>query len=68
MSEESFNTLSGKVDDLIDLCAEMKRENQALKADKSNLQHEREQLMEKNQLAKTKLQSVLDRLKSMDNS
>ena len=47
MSEESFNTLSGKVDDLIDLCAEMKRENQALKAEKSNLQHERQQLMEK---------------------
>ncbi|MEC7186976.1 MAG: cell division protein ZapB [Pseudomonadota bacterium] len=68
MSEESFNTLSGKVDDLIDLCAEMKRENQALKADKSNLQHERQHLMEKNQLTKTKLQSVLDRLKSMDNS
>ena len=65
MSEESFNTLSGKVDDLIDLCAEMKRENQSLKAEKSNLQHERQQLMEKNQLAKTKLQSVLDRLKYM---
>ncbi|MEC7460402.1 MAG: DUF904 domain-containing protein [Pseudomonadota bacterium] len=56
------------MDDLIDLCAEMKRENQALKADKSNLQHERQQLMEKNQLAKTKLRSVLDRLKSMGDS
>ena len=53
MSEESFNTLSGKVDDLINLCAEMKRENQALKADKSNLQHERQQLMEKNCLLYT---------------
>ena len=68
MSEESFSTLSGKVDDLIDLCAEMKRENQALKAEKSDLQYERQQLMEKNELAKTKLQSVLDRLKSMHNS
>ena len=67
MSEESFNTLSGKVDDLIDLCAEMKRENKVLKADKSTLQHERQRLLEKNQVAKTKLQSVLNRLKSMDN-
>ena len=67
MSEESFNTLNGKVDDLIDLCAEMKRENQVLKAEKSTLQHERQRLIEKNQLTKTKLQSVLDRLKSMEN-
>ena len=68
MSDESFNTLSAKVDDLIDLCAEMKRENQMLKADQSSWQNEREKLMEKNQLAKTKLQSVLDRLKAMDNA
>lgn len=68
MSDESFNTLSTKVDDLIDLCAEMKRQNQMLKSDQSYWQNERQQLMEKNQLAKTKLQSVLDRLKAMDNS
>ena len=68
MSDESFNLLSTKVDDLIDLCAEMKRENQMLKTDQSCWQNERQQLMEKNQLAKTKLQSVLDRLKAMDNS
>ena len=68
MSDESFNALSAKVDDLIDLCAEMKRENQMLKADQSSWQNEREKLMEKNQLAKTKLQSVLDRLKAMDNA
>ena len=68
MSDENFNTLSAKVDDLIDLCAEMKRENQMLKADQSSWHSERQQLLEKNQLAKTKLQSVLDRLKAMDNA
>lgn len=68
MSDESFNILSTKVDDLIDLCAEMKRENQMLKSDQSSWQNERQQLMEKNQIAKTKLQSVLDRLKAMNNS
>ena len=68
MSDESFNLLSTKVDDLIDLCAEMKRENQILKSDQSSWQNERQQLMEKNQLTKSKLQSVLDRLKAIDNS
>ncbi|MBU14322.1 MAG: DUF904 domain-containing protein [Gammaproteobacteria bacterium] len=68
MSDESFSILSTKVDDLIDLCAEMKRENQILKSDQSSWQNERQQLMEKNQLTKSKLQSVLDRLKAIDNS
>ena len=68
MSDESFSILSTKVDDLIDLCAEIKRENQILKSDQSSWQNERQQLMEKNQLTKTKLQSVLDRLKAIDNS
>ena len=68
MSDESFSILSTKVDDLIDLCAEMKRENQILKSDQLSWQNERQQLMEKNQLTKSKLQSVLDRLKAIDNS
>ena len=66
MSDESFDNLSDKVDDLIDLCAEMKRENQMLKTTESSWNSERQQLMDKNQEAKTKLQSILDRLKSMD--
>lgn len=68
MSDDSFDTLSAKVDDLIDLCAEMKRENQMLKDSQSSWQSERQQLMEKNQEAKSKLQSILDRLKALDNS
>lgn len=68
MSDESFDTLSTKVDDLIDLCAEMKRENQLLKDSQSTWQNERQQLMNKNQEAKAKLQSILDRLKALDNS
>ena len=68
MTDESFDNLSAKVDDLIDLCAEMKRENQMLKETQNSWNSERKQLMEKNQEAKTKLQSILDRLKALDNS
>lgn len=66
MSDDSFQTLNAKVDDLIDLCAEMKRENQALKANENNWQSERKQLLEKNREAKSKLESILVRLKAMD--
>ncbi len=68
MSDDSFQNLSSKVDDLIDLCAEMKRENQTLKANEASLKSEHQQMVERNQEAKSKLQSVLERLKAMDNS
>jgi len=68
ISEDRFDSLNAKVDDLIDLCAEMKRENQALKANESSWQAERKDLLERNQEAKTKLESTLVRLKAMDNS
>ena len=55
-----------EVDDLIELCAEMKRENQLLKANESNWQSERQQLLERNKEAKSKLESILVRLKAMD--
>ena len=68
MSEDRFETLSEKVDDLIDLCADMKRENQLLKATGNSWQSERKQLIDKNKAAKSKLESILVRLKAMDQS
>jgi len=68
MSDDRFQTLSEKVDDLIDLCADMKRENQILKTGKNSWQSERKQLMDKNKDAKSKLESILVRLKAMDQS
>jgi len=68
MSEDRFQSLNDKVDDLIGLCSEMKRENQALKANESSWQSERRQLMEKNREAKSKLEAILVRLKALDNS
>ncbi len=66
MNEDSFQNLSNKVDDLIDLCAQMKRENQLLKANESSWQSERQKLLEKNKETKSKLESILVRLKAMD--
>ena len=68
MSEEKFDTLNEKVDDLIQLCAQMKRENQALKASENSWQVERKQLLEKNKETKSKLESILVRLKAINYS
>jgi len=68
MSEDSFENLTEKVDNLIDICTDMKRENQALKASENSWQSERKQLMDKNNVAKSKLESILVRIKSLDQS
>lgn len=65
MNETTFKSLESKVDDLIQLCADMKRENQRLREEQHELQSERTNLLNKNQLARTRLEKVLDRLKSM---
>ena len=68
MSEDRFLILSEKVDNLIDLCVDMKRENQILKAGENSWQSERKQLMDKDKDTKSKLESILVRLKAMDQS
>lgn len=66
MSDTSFNTLEGKVDELIQLCNDMKEENQLLRNDKHNWENERKSLVEKNQLARSRLEKVLQRLKTLE--
>ena len=68
MSEDKFQSLADKVDDLIDICAEMKRDKQLLKATEISWQSERKQLIKKNKEAKSKLESILLRLRAMDQS
>ena len=67
-TEEKFDSLKEKVDDLIKVCSEMKLKNQILKASENNWQAERRELLEKNKEAKSKLESILIRLKAMNNS
>ena len=68
MSEDKFQSLTDKVDDLIDICADMKRDNQLLKATQISWQSDRKQLLENNKEAKSKLESILVRLRALDQS
>ncbi|MAM71530.1 MAG: TIGR02449 family protein [Gammaproteobacteria bacterium] len=66
MSNSTYSGLEEKVDELIQLCAEMKAENQALRDETSTLQSERKALHDKNQLARVRLEKVLRRLKTLE--
>jgi cell division protein ZapB len=66
MSTSNFKTLESKVDELIKLCGDMKKENQLLRDKENQWQHERETLLGKHQLARVRLEKVLRRLKALE--
>ncbi|MDT8428663.1 MAG: TIGR02449 family protein [Pseudomonadales bacterium] len=68
MNDERFNALDEKIDALVSLCAAMKQENQMLRTREHNWQTERQQLLDNNKLAKSRLESVLNKLKALEQS
>ena len=66
MADNQLKDLEKKIDELIALCQELNRENQALKADNAGWQRERQDLLDKNELARNKVEAMIDRLRAME--
>lgn len=66
MPDSSLKTLEQKIDDLIGLCADLNRENFSLKADAFSWEQEKQDLLDKNELAKSKVQGMISRLKALE--
>lgn len=66
MSDDVLKVLEGKIDQLIDLCAQLNLENQALKRENLGFQQERRDLIAKNDLARARVEATLQRLRSME--
>ena len=54
-----------KLDRLIELCQQLKQENQALREREAGLVGERSQLIEKNEMARQKIETMLNRLRNL---
>ena len=52
-----------KLDRLIELCQQLKQENQALREREAGLLGERSQLIEKNEMARQKIETMINRLR-----
>ena len=63
---EELNRLERQVDNLIALVHLLGNENKALKTQQSNWTVERAKLIEKNELAKNRVESMIDRLKALE--
>ena len=66
MSGNQLKDLEKKLVELIALCRELNLENGALKAEVAGWRDERKDLMDKNELARTKVEAMIDRLRSME--
>jgi len=66
MAENQLKALERKIDELIALCQELDRENQALKKDQAGWRRERKELIDKNELARSKVEAMIDRLRTME--
>lgn len=66
MAENPLKALEQKIDELIDLCNDLNRENQSLKADSASWQQERQDLISKNDLARSKVEAMITRLRGME--
>jgi cell division protein ZapB len=54
-----------KLDRLIGLCQQLKRENQALREREAGLVGERGELLEKNEMARQKIETMISRLRNL---
>ncbi len=73
MSDQLLTVLESKLDQLITECSRLSRENTTLqqqlddvKNQQNDWHNERKRLIEKNELAKTRVEAMITRLKSLE--
>lgn len=64
---EEMDVLERRVSELISLTKQLSRENKALRTQQENWSVERAKLIEKNELAKSRVESMIGRLRALEN-
>jgi cell division protein ZapB len=66
METQQFKLLERKIGDLIALCEQLDQENRTLKSAANGWQQEREQLIQKTEMARSKVEAMIIRLRAME--
>ena len=61
-----INALEKRIDELIALCDELERKQVSMESDRDSWMQERTRLLEKNEMAKAKIEAMIMRLKSLE--
>lgn len=66
MTDIELKKLETRVDDLLQTCDKLMNENKSLRQQQETLFSERANLIEKNELARTRVEAMITRLKSLE--
>ncbi len=66
MDNSTLFTFKNQVEQLIDYCAELSAQNQRLQMQVVTLSEDKAILLEKNRIARTKIEMMISRLKAME--
>ncbi len=66
MEVSQLQQLSDKIDRLINKCKQLEADNHALRELQEDWQQERMQLLQKNDLARSKIEAMISRLKALE--
>lgn len=66
MNDPDLTALTQKIDYLVALCQKLKEENRLLRSKEQSWLAERAQLMEKNDVARTKVEAMITRLRTLE--
>jgi len=61
-----LQTLEQRIDELIALCDELERRHSSMETERDKWMQERTKLLENNELAKSKIEAMIMRLKSLE--
>ncbi len=65
-TEDDLRQLEKRIDELIDTVGTLKSENTSLRQQKDKLMTERSQLIEKTELARSRVEAMISRLRSLE--
>lgn len=65
MTDNLLARIETQLDELIEQCAKLSRENEQLRAREESWQRERARLVEKNDMARSRVEAMIVRLKSL---
>ncbi len=65
-TEDDLRLLEQRIDELIDTVGLLKHENKSLRQQKDKLSVERSQLVEKTELARSRVEAMISRLRSLE--
>ena len=68
MDSSQIKTFTHKLDQLLNYCQKLEDDNVSLKLLQEEWQGERSKLLQKNDLARNKIESMIDRLKALENN